>query len=360
MTIHFDDRETPDWVPGEALRYIEHVSGGRPIRAIARDRGVHASTIMRQVRKTEERREDVLVDMALERLQANAVTAVSGALRKDSSMNAMTQTKPLPDDKTLDAEALRILTRLAEPAACLAIASDMEKAVVVRDSEDGTQVRTAIVDREVAEALALKDWIESRAKGRITRYTITPAGRVALKRLAERSIDAGPRKPEWAGDDGLAFGESEEELSRRRRQRYAPAESPLLMLARRRDKAGKAFLPTGFVAAGERLREDFELARMTSRDAQDWQDYLTASAPSLPPTGDDKDAARGRVARALNDLGPGLGDVVLRCCCYLEGLESVERSLGWSARSGKIVLRIALSRLKRHYDEQGPDLRLIG
>ena len=35
--------------------------------------------------------------------------------------------------------------------------------------------------------------------------------------------------------------------------------------------------------------------------------------------------ARARVAAALRDLGPGLGDMVLRCCCFLEGLEAAER-----------------------------------
>lgn len=70
--------------------------------------------------------------------------------------------------------------------------------------------------------------------------------------------------------------------------------------------------------------------------------------------------ARARLEAALAELGPGLGDVALRCCCQLEGLESAEKSLGWSARSGKIVLRIALQRLKRHYDRLGPEATLIG
>ena len=68
-----------------------------------------------------------------------------------------------------------------------------------------------------------------------------------------------------------------------------------------------------------------------------------------------------RVAAALRDLGPGLGDVALRCCCFLEGLEVAEKRLGWAARSGKIVLRIALMRLRRHYDETyGSSGPLIG
>ena len=59
--------------------------------------------------------------------------------------------------------------------------------------------------------------------------------------------------------------------------------------------------------------------------------------------------ARVRVAKAMEALGPGLSDIVFRICCFLEGLETAEKRLGWSARSGKVVLKIALERLAMHY-----------
>jgi len=61
----------------------------------------------------------------------------------------------------------------------------------------------------------------------------------------------------------------------------------------------------------------------------------------------------------LRTLGPGLGDVALRVCCFLEGLESAEKHFDWSARSGKIVLRIALQRLVQFYESLGQP-RMIG
>jgi hypothetical protein len=53
----------PSWVPDEARTYLVHTETGIPIRALARDAGVHASTVLRQVRSLEARREDVLAIM---------------------------------------------------------------------------------------------------------------------------------------------------------------------------------------------------------------------------------------------------------------------------------------------------------
>ena len=50
-----------------------------------------------------------------------------------------------PDAATLSREARRILRRLCETGAVLAVAADMEKAVVVRDGADGSSTRTAVV-----------------------------------------------------------------------------------------------------------------------------------------------------------------------------------------------------------------------
>lgn len=264
------------------------------------------------------------------------------------------------DDKELRREAPRLLRRLNEAGACLAIAKDMDKAVIVRDTEDGRTIRTAVLERHVAEAMALKDWIAPTGEGRIRRYRITTAGRMALKRfLAEdEAVRVGlgeTADPYSAQHRDWAERADPEAANRRRGIRYNAAESPLTALARRKDKCGKPFLSPDLVAAGERLREDFELSQMGPRVTQNWDKFLTGGARGdfgAGAAGGGSERARARVMTALGDLGPGLGDVVLRCCCFLEGLEAVERRMGWSARSGKIVLRIALTRLKAHYDEK--------
>jgi hypothetical protein len=275
------------------------------------------------------------------------------------------------DEQALLREGMRVLRRLAEPGAVMAIAPDMEKAVVMRDlARRPKSLRTAVLDRSVAQAFLLKDWMTCRKPGRVSTYEITPAGRAALKRMMDEEDRVGQRH--GRGADGLCR-RTAPGLGRARgdgRRRPAPGalqsgRKPGGGSGPRRDKDGKPFLEPELVAAAERLREDFELAQMGPRVAQNWDRFLTGGdRGGFQPDsglGEGPSAARDRVAAALRDLGPGLGDVALRCCCFLEGLEVAEKRMGWAARSGKIVLRIALMRLRRHYEETyGKSGPLIG
>ncbi|MCV2881033.1 DUF6456 domain-containing protein [Actibacterium sp. XHP0104] len=358
----------PDWVPEKVACYLAHTVAGRSIRALARERGCHASTVMRSVRQLEARRDDPLVDGALQGL---GQSLAENSTRKDySQMTALMRNAAQPaDEVTINREARRILRRLGETGAFMAIAADLERAVVLKENKSGETTRIAVVSRGVAEAFALKDWITCRSTGRVMTYAITQAGRMALKRLL--AVERG--EADGFAEAASPFAEQHRDWGQRAvmgeggvtQQRYNIAESPLAGLARRKDKSGQPFLTPDLVAAGERLREDFELAQMGPRVTQNWDKFLTGTdrggfsghGPAEGPRG-----ARERVAAALRDLGPGLGDVALRCCCFLEGMEAAEKRMGWSARSGKIVLRIALQRLRRHYDEQArlPGANMIG
>ncbi len=355
----------PAWVPEGAQRYLAHTETGRSIRDIARSAGCHASTILRQIRRVEMRRDDPLVDAALQSLAqthfAPTDQARSLAIAPCETGQHGTQ------DQEFEREALRVLRRLCESGAVLAVAEDMDKAVVVRDNGEGGTTKTAVVDCRIAQALALKDWISCDNPGRISRYRISTSGRSALSHLIAEAENRARTQSEFGMAEAQASFQpfsGKPGAHGQPKIRYSAAESPLIALARRRDRDGKPFLDETLVGAGERLREDFELAQIGPQVTQNWDRFLTGGGrgdfASDAHIGHGSSGARDRVARALSDLGPGLSDVALRCCCYLEGLELAEKRMGWSARSGKIVLRIALQRLKRHYEEQTGRDRMIG
>jgi len=343
----------PSWVPKEAKTYIAHTERGCSIRELARSEDCHPSTILRQVRKLEQRRDDPLIDDALRDLAGRTAAWVK-------------ETKAIPKDgltqERIDQEAKRVLLRLCEPGAVMAVAKEMETAVIVREAPDGENMRTAVVEREIAQALALKDWIICpNPEGRVVRYTITTTGRSALQHLMAQSENAasGFRDAQsmMTNDKAWDLSAFESDVVGQS-PRQVSMESPLIGLARRRDRDGGMFLMRDLVAVGERLREDFELAKMGGALAKDFGDFMRQTPRENIAKG--ASAAHLRVQAALQDLGPGLADVVFHCCCLLEGLEITEKAMGWSARSGKIVLRIALQRLKRHYAEQGKYAPMIG
>ena len=367
MPIHVQkavSKALPNWVPVDVQNYLLHTETGLAIRYLARQKGCHASTVLRQIRRLEHRWDDPLVDAALSKLGKKYFQRSAISFKKEpKTMSTLTARPPkTQDDRTLFEHAIRVLPRLCEAGAILAEADGMDKAIFVRDMPDGSSSKTAVLDTALAQAFALKAWITCSEQGRISRYRITTAGRNALQDLLKQK-DAtqsyhgfAEAQTHFAGAQAGCKTSSKVLEDTPKRVRYAASESPLLGLARRRDRDGKPFLSDELVTAGERMREDFELAQMDTRVSQNWSQFLTAGVTGFTPSdniaGTGPAAARQRVEKALSSLGAGLGDVVLRCCCHLEGLESAERRMGWSARSGKIVLRIALQRLSLHYQKE--------
>jgi transposase-like protein len=350
-------QKLPDWLPDAVRLYLDHTEDGLSYRELARREGRHASTVMRTVRRYETRRDDPLLDEALTALAQGAPSLPKINQEDDTMTAAIRPSNIAADQETINTEGKRILRRLVEAGAVLAFAPDMDKAMVMREFPDGRTLRTAVVDRTLAQAFALKDWIVCRKPGRVSTYEITATGKTALRAMlakeaggqgfAEAATDFGAQHREW----GERTVDTETVA---RRIRYNLAESPVSVLGRRRDKDGKVFLEPELVSAAEKLREDFELAQMGPRVAQNWERFLTGSDRGSfrgdSGMAEGPSAARDRVAAALRDLGPGLGDVALRVCCFLEGVETAEQRLGWAARSGKVVLKIALQRLQRHFE----------
>lgn len=130
-------------------------------------------------------------------------------------------------------------------------------------------------------------------------------------------------------------------------------ESPLSALRRRRLSDGSPAIGTAEFAAGERLRSDFERAQLMPRVTADWSsiarnrvDGLSASRVEISDVAVD---ARRRVELALDAVGPDFAGILVDFCCFLIGIAELERTRRWPARSAKLVLRLALSSLARHY-----------
>lgn len=123
-------------------------------------------------------------------------------------------------------------------------------------------------------------------------------------------------------------------------------------LVGRKDRHGNPYITAEMLESALRFQSDCELAgfgRIATSDP-------TASPPGrhrrlseLPDPSSQSLDARRRVDRISRDLGPSLADLLIRTCCFGEGLEQIESANAWPRRSGKLVLKIALERLASHY-----------
>ncbi|MFD2654220.1 DUF6456 domain-containing protein [Brucella rhizosphaerae] len=133
-----------------------------------------------------------------------------------------------------------------------------------------------------------------------------------------------------------------------------PSESPLAKLYRLRNGDGSSFISDDEFRAGERLRADFTRGSMMPSISARWDVGVGNSTRSGPggmaELTDIALASRMRVERALENVGPELSGVLIDVCCFLKGLETVERERQWPVRSGKMLLKTGLAMLHRHYN----------
>lgn len=122
------------------------------------------------------------------------------------------------------------------------------------------------------------------------------------------------------------------------------AESPLSWLHARGHIDDRLF------GAGERLRADYERAQLGASVTMRWDPVRvrTTGEAGLTPT-ERQIAAKARFHAALATAGKGLEDILWRVVCAGEGLPEAEKSLKWPARSGKLVLKLALDRVADFY-----------
>jgi len=105
--------------------------------------------------------------------------------------------------------------------------------------------------------------------------------------------------------------------------------------------------------AGETLRADWERAQLAPPLTMRWDaapaDRNARAAPDPAPPTLKQAAARRRFDAAVAAVGRGFTDLLWRVVCAGEGMRDIETALGWPARTGRVVLGIALDRLADHY-----------
>lgn len=241
----------------------------------------------------------------------------------------------------LSKDAARLLALLAEDGAFAALLEAEAKQLAVFARRRDVSVRIGSAPSSAAQGLVRSGLARPDCSGSRERFEITPEGRAAARRLA-------------ADKAGAPFLAQHLDLSRPA-EPTAPqidqSESPLAWLARRRDKSGAPLIGPHEAEAGERLRRDATMAQIMPSITANWSAAVSSGRRGergLEAT-EAMVAARQRVTRAMACMGPDFAGLLMDVCVFLKGLELVETERGWPARSGKIVLRLALSQLARHY-----------
>jgi hypothetical protein len=261
-----------------------------------------------------------------------------------------------PADERVRQQCLPLLSALARPGAVLTVSANAEDPVAtVLTHRASAEAPSGAFPADDVEAAAKRGWIEAASDGWGWKLSRAGAALVRAARTTAAVARAAAVRPVTAVK--RAVDRSRETRAASGRE----AGGSLAWLHSRRDKDGQPMISAEQLAAGERLAGDLWRARMTPRVTSVWTGVPgdAGSRRIAPGMGvdiaDTVIAAKVRVERALRAVGPEFAGPLIDVCGHMLGLDDIERINSLPMRSGKMLLRTALTRLARHYGLLPPE-----
>ncbi|MGL1922066.1 MAG: DUF6456 domain-containing protein [Hyphomicrobiales bacterium] len=161
--------------------------------------------------------------------------------------------------------------------------------------------------------------------------------------------------------DNMAEGEGENlklaSLPRRRSQTVLESGgdySPIYKLYNRQRNIRHKYLNETHLQAGQQLFDKFVNANLQPNITMNWEKLASAPQPHYTGVkdtglGESLYLARKQLYEALEYVGEDFAAILVEVCLFGNGLEATEKALAWPARSGKLLLTMALDRLAQYY-----------
>jgi predicted transcriptional regulator len=134
-----------------AAQYVWNKVHGKPMREIARATGVHASTVMRHVRKIENNAEDPKIQALIRAVEA----------------------APMDMGHSVGAEIARAKKSLRTNGAVLVVSKGMKRAVVLHPAREGDFKQATVISDAAFYMMVLQSTVRPIAHGRITKYVLS-------------------------------------------------------------------------------------------------------------------------------------------------------------------------------------------
>ncbi|MCJ8323087.1 MAG: hypothetical protein HRU29_03320 [Rhizobiales bacterium] len=130
---------------------------------------------------------------------------------------------------------------------------------------------------------------------------------------------------------------------------------PLLKLFNRQRNIEHKYLSQEHLQAGQKLFGFFAKSKLQPNVTMNWE--RIASAPQPHYTGQQTQTgfaeatymARKQLYEGLAHVGEEYAAILVEICLFGNGLEATEKSFNWPARSGKLMLTMALDKLVSYY-----------